>query len=73
MQQTLCGFADFGKDLVAGLGDPLAVLLIGIERLVTHAFGAIRVDVVDGHAIIQRRVAFRFRGQKARFGIKEGR
>ena len=74
VQQALGDAADVGERLVRCAGDPLAgVVLVGVQRLVAHAFGAVRIDVVDGHAIIQRRVAFRFRGQQARFGIKEGR
>ena len=35
-------------------------LLIGVERLVTHTLGSIGVNIVDGGALVQRRLALGF-------------
>ncbi len=71
VQQTLRDGTDVGERLVGGLRDPIAILLVGVQRLIAHALGAIGVDVVDGGAFIERRVAFGLRGQQTGFRVEE--
>lgn len=71
MHQTLGDLTNIGEHLVAGFGHPFAVRLIGVERLVTHTLGSIGVNIVDGGALVQRRLALGFGGQQTGFRIEE--
>ncbi len=74
VQQALGDAADVGERLVRCAGDPLAgVVLVGVQRLVAHAFGAVRIDVVDGHALVKWRVALGLRGEQARRAVDQRR
>ena len=71
MHQTFGDLANIGEHLVAGFGYPFAVRLIGVERFVTHTLGSIGINIVDGGALVQRRLTLGFGGQQTRFRVKE--
>ena len=72
MQQALGHGTHFGEELIGGDGHPFVVGLVGIQRFVTHALGAIRIQVVDGRAVVQRRIAGSGRGEQSGFRVDVG-
>ena len=57
MDQALGHGTHVSQELVGGDGHPIVAGLVGVQRLVAHALGAVRVQVVDGRVLVQRRVA----------------
>ena len=71
MHQALGDLANISKHLITGFGYPFAIRFIGVERFVTHTFCTIGVDVVNGGALVQRRLTLGFGGQQTGFRVKE--
>ena len=73
VEQALGHGANVLKRLRGGLRDPFAVLLVGVERFVAHARGAVLVDAVHIEIVGQWVVALRARGDERGVGVDERR
>ena len=65
LHQALGGDADVLQHLGGRLGHPGVAGLVCVQRVITHAFGALRVQVVDRHVLIQRGNALGVGGEQA--------
>mgnify|MGYP000562172805 CR=1 FL=1 len=72
MQQALGHGTHVSQELVGGDGHPFVVGLVGIQRSSPMRFGAIRIQVVDGRAVVQRRIAGSGRGEQSGFRVDVG-
>lgn len=65
MNQALGHGTHVSQELVGGDGHPIVAGLVGVQRLIAHTFGAVRIQVVDGRTFVQRRIAFGGGGEQA--------
>ena len=72
MNQALGHGTHVSQELVGGDGHPIVAGLVGVQRLIAHTFGAVRIQVVDGRTFVQRRIAFGGGGEQAGDGVDVG-
>ena len=72
MNQALGHGTYVSQELVGGDGHPIVAGLVGVQRLIAHTFGAVRIQVVDGRTFVQRRIAFGGGGEQAGDGVDVG-
>ena len=72
MNQALGHGTHVSQELVGGDGHPIVAGLVGVQRLIAHTFGAVRIQVVDGRTFVQRRIAFGGGGEQAGGGVDVG-
>ena len=56
MNQALGHGTHVSQELVGGDGHPIVAGLVGVQRLIAHTLGAVRIQVVDGRTFVQRRI-----------------
>ena len=65
MNQALGHGTHVSQELVGGDGHPIVAGLVGVQRLIAHTLGAVRIQVVDGRTFVQRRIDFGGGGEQA--------